>query len=124
MRLLATCATCAVAQHPTAGSQWSGIACVVPSARNNTFEAILQESGDIVTSLATLSVNGSYYPDAVQLPNGNIVIAWTNGNVYYAVLNAGLGIVKDVTWLSNSSPMGDYYVSVTPERQPRRAHLG
>ena len=49
------------------------------------------------------------------------MIAWTDWNVGYAVLNAGLGIVKDVTWLPNISPMGDYYVSVT--RSGNRAVL-
>ena len=66
-------------------------------------------------------MDGPYNPDAIQLPNGNIVIAWANWNVEYAVLNAGLGIVKDVTWLPNISPQGDYYVSVT--RSGNRAVL-
>jgi hypothetical protein len=73
----------------------------------------IDSSGNIVTGLTTLPVSYPQYPDAIQLPNGNIVLAWTDWNVGYAVLNPGLGIVKDVTWLPNISPMGDYYISVT-----------
>ena len=83
--------------------------------------ARIDSSGNIVTGLTTLPVSYPQYPDAVQLPNGNIVLAWTDWNVGYAVLNAGLGIVKDVTWLPNISPMGDYYISVT--RSGNRAVL-
>jgi hypothetical protein len=81
----------------------------------------IDSSGNIVTGLTTLPVSYPQYPDAIQLPNGNIVLAWTNWEVGYALLNPGLGIVKDVTWLPNISPMGDYYVSVT--RSGNRAVL-
>ena len=81
----------------------------------------INRDGNIVTGLTTLSTSYPYYPDAVQLPNGNIVLAWTSGNVSYAVLNASLGIVKGVTSLPNISPLGDNYVSVT--RSGNRAVL-
>jgi hypothetical protein len=81
----------------------------------------IDSSGNVVTGLTTLAASYPMYPDATQLSNGNIVIAWTDWNVGYAVLNAGLGIVKDVTWLPNISPMGDYYVSIT--RSGNRAVL-
>ena len=81
----------------------------------------IDSNGNIVSGLTTLSTSYPYYPDAIQLPNRNIVIAWADGIVGYAVLDAGLGIVQDVTWLPNISPMGDYYVSVT--RSGNRAVL-
>ena len=73
----------------------------------------INSSGNIVTNLRMLPASNPYYPDAIQLPNGNILLAWTNWNVGYAVLNSGLGIVKNVTSLPNISPRGDAYVSLT-----------
>jgi hypothetical protein len=73
----------------------------------------IDSNGNIVTGLSLLSASYPMYPDAVQLSSGNIVLAWANGNVSYVVLNAGLGIVKNVISLPNISPMGDYSVSVT-----------
>ena len=84
----------------------------------------IDSSGNIVTGLTTLPASYPQYPDAVQLPNGNIVLAWTNGNVYYAVLNAGLGIVKDVTWLPQTLADGRRLRLRDPERESRSVHLG
>ena len=78
----------------------------------------IDRDGNIVTGLTTLSASNPRNPDAVQLPNGNIVLAWSNwngskSNIAYAVLNDGLGIVKGLTSLPDISPMNDDYVSVT-----------
>ena len=40
----------------------------------------IDRDGNIVTGLTTLSASNPRYPDAVQLPNGNIVLAWSNWN--------------------------------------------
>ena len=69
----------------------------------------------------TLSASNPRNPDAVQLPNGNIVLAWSiwsgsKSSIAYAVLNGGLGIVKGPTPLPNISSMDDNYVSVTRSR--------
>ncbi len=78
----------------------------------------LDSAGNILTGLTALASANGYLPDAVQLPNGNIVMAWSNyfsskPFIQYAVLDSGLSVVKGVTNLSNLSPVGDYYVSVT-----------
>jgi hypothetical protein len=78
----------------------------------------LNSSGDIVTNPAQLQTAQGFRPDAVQLPNGNIVLAWTNDtgsrvNIQYAVLNSSLGTVKSPRTIPSASPVGDDYVSVT-----------
>ena len=82
----------------------------------------IDRDGNIVAGPTTLSASNPTYPDAVQLPNGNIVLVWSNwsGSIHsiaYAVLNGGLGIVKVPTSLPNISPMDDNYVSVTRSRE-------
>ena len=67
----------------------------------------IDRDGKIVAGPATLSASNPRNPDAVQLPNGNIVLAWSNwsgskSSIAYAVLNSGLGIVKGLTSLPNS----------------------
>jgi hypothetical protein len=78
----------------------------------------IDRDGNIVTGLTTLLASNPRNPDAVQLPNGNIVLAWSDWsgsrlNIAYAVLNSGLGIVKGTASLPGISPMDDNYVSVT-----------
>jgi hypothetical protein len=78
----------------------------------------IDRNGNVVTDPATLSASTPRSPDAVQVSNGNIVLAWSiwsgsKSSISYAVLNSGLGIVKGPTSLPNISPMDDKYVSVT-----------
>ena len=82
----------------------------------------IDRDGKIVAGPATLSASNPRNPDAVQLPNGNIVLAWSNwsgskSSIAYAVLNSGLGIVKGLTSLPNISPRNDDYVSVTRSKE-------
>jgi hypothetical protein len=74
----------------------------------------LDSSGNnLVGPTAVALVNG-YRPDAVQLPNGNIVLASPSWyGIQYIVLNSSLGVVKDATSLTSVSPAGDDAVSVT-----------
>ncbi len=80
---------------------------------NNPYFAVLNSEGSIVYGPSMLSsVAGSPYDfDAVQLADGNIVIAWTEWNyiqslyqIGYAVLDNGFQLVKASTVLDTSSP--------------------
>ena len=78
----------------------------------------IDRGGNIVAGPTALSASNPMYPDAVQLPNGNIVLAWSDWNgsrhtIAYAFLNNSLGIVTGPTSLSSISPRNDDYVSVT-----------
>ena len=79
----------------------------------------LDSAGNILTGPSTL-FSDSYldYPDAVQLNNGNILLAGTSYYydtpvIQYAMLDASLNVVKNVTDLDSLSPVGDDNVSVT-----------
>ena len=72
----------------------------------------LDNSGNILTGLTVLNSSNAYYPDAAQLPNGNIVIAWSRGSINYMVLNAGMSIVRSPIALPSMSATSDYYPSV------------
>ena len=84
----------------------------------------IDSSGNIVTGLTTLTASSPRYPDAIQLPNGNIVLAWTNWNVGYAVLNAGLAIVQEPNLSAQHFAAGRLPRLRHEERQPSRTHLG
>jgi hypothetical protein len=82
----------------------------------------LDNNGTLLTPLTTISgtSDSGWDPDAIQLPNGNIVVAWSNWNsstarysIQYTVLNSAFSTVKSVTDLENVSPVGDAYVSLT-----------
>ena len=78
----------------------------------------LDSAGTVLQPLTNIPSAYGYLPDAVQLPDGNIVIAWSTYSnsrysIQYAVLNSSFGTVKAVTSLASVSPVGDYYVSVT-----------
>ena len=78
----------------------------------------LDSSGNILNGPTKIAGSGGYRPDAIQLPGGNIAVAWTNWGssryaIQYAVLSAGLGIVKAPTTLPTTFQMGSNYVSVT-----------
>ena len=74
----------------------------------------LDSAGNVVTPLVTV-LGPTMYPssDAVQLPNGNIIVAWANNAVQYTVLNSSLEVVRDISSLPSISPTGDYNMSVT-----------
>ena len=78
----------------------------------------LNSSGTILKSLTNLTTDGSnYLPDAVQLPNGNVVITWEhwNGSRYvigYAVLNSSLTLVAGA-YFPATSLVSDDSPSVT-----------
>ena len=74
----------------------------------------LDSAGNVVTPLVTV-LGPTIYPssDAVQLPNGNIIVAWANNAVQYTVLNSSLEVVRDISSLPSISPTGDYNMSVT-----------
>ena len=107
--------------YPNLTSLADGTLFLIQRADNQLGYGRINSSGGIVTGQTTLSASYPQYPDAIQLPNGNIVIAWSQGNIRYAVLSPGLGIVKNVSSLPNMSPINDYYVSVT--RSGNRAVL-
>jgi len=86
----------------------------------------LDSAGNILNGPTKIAGSRGYRPDAVQLPGGNIAVAWmTWGSplsaIQYAVLNTGLGIIKSPTTLPTTSQMGDDYASVT--RSGNRAVL-
>ena len=79
----------------------------------------LNSSGNVLTGLSTLA-SGVWprYVNSAQLPNGNVVLAWTKTNILstviqYAVLDGALNVVRNVSTLQNTSPAGDDTVSVT-----------
>ena len=74
----------------------------------------LDSSGNILVGPTAVALVNSYRPDAVQLPNGNIVLASPSWyGIQYIVLNSSLGVVKGATSLTSISPAGDDAVSVT-----------
>ncbi len=86
--------------------------------------ARLSSTGSILSAFARFATSTSsiYYPDAMQLSNGNIVLAWSQRaindvgapeQVAYAVLNSSLSTVKGATSFAAQSPtLGDIGVSV------------
>jgi hypothetical protein len=78
----------------------------------------IDRNGDIVAGPIMRTTPNPMYPDAVQLSNGNIVLAWSNfsstpHNIVYLVLNSALGVVKGPTSVPNASSRSDDYVSLT-----------
>jgi hypothetical protein len=84
-------------------------------ASGNISYGRLDSSGNILTGLTLLSSGGNLYSDAIQMPNGNIVLVWSYYGdwIRYAVLNSSLGIVIAVTDLPQISSIGDDNPSVT-----------
>ena len=88
--------------------------------------AHLDSAGGILSTLTRFatSTGGVSFPDAAQLSNGNIVLAWSQRaindmgapeQIAYAVLNSSLGTVKGATPFAVQSPtLGDIGVSVVP----------
>jgi hypothetical protein len=74
----------------------------------------LDSSGNILVGPTAVALVNGYRPDAVQLPNGNIVLASPSWHsIQYMVLNSSLGVVKGATSLASVSPGDDDAVSVT-----------
>ena len=77
----------------------------------------LDSSGNVLVGPTVLATN-ERLPDAVQLPNGNIVLAMSHWNgvryhIQYVVLNSSLTVIQSATDLADASLVGDYAVSVT-----------
>ena len=82
----------------------------------------LNSAGMILTPQITyttdISTQPNLMPTAVQLPGGNILLAWNHGpslhrTIQYAVLNSSLATVRAPTTLPSLSPLGDGRVAVT-----------
>lgn len=91
-----------------------GTMLLVQRVENSLNYGRIDSSGNIVTP-PTIAFNNYYpnAPDAVQLPNGNIIVAWTSGNVGYAVFDRNLHLISGAHTLPNMSDMGDQSVSIT-----------
>jgi hypothetical protein len=89
------------------------------------YYAVLSSSGSVVKDKTNLSKDkGKSYdwrPDAVQLSDGNIAIAWSGGsypsyNIRFAVLDASYKRIAGPKTLSNPAAVtGNDYVSVTAD---------
>lgn len=75
----------------------------------------IDQAGNFLNSPTVLPNAFGRGVDAVQLPNGNIVLAWENSDsvIRYAVLDAGLNLVRGVTDLSSVTRYTKNRVSVT-----------
>jgi hypothetical protein len=87
--------------------------------------AILDSGGNGVQGMTNLSSDGTSvwdwgWPDAIELSNGRIVVAWTIWDTYprlrFAVLDTSYNRIAGPTTLNNpSATTGDGYVSVTAD---------
>jgi hypothetical protein len=87
--------------------------------------AILDSGGNGVQGMTNLSSDGTSvwdwgWPDAIELSNGRIVVAWTIGGTYprlrFAVLDTSYNRIAGPTTLNNpAAPIGDAYVSVAAD---------
>jgi hypothetical protein len=82
---------------------------------------VLDSDGAVIRGTTNLTNDSAidWRPDAVQLPNGRVVIAWTNWTsmrIRYLVLNNALGVYAGPTDLDNPAAVnGNDYVSVTKD---------
>lgn len=85
-------------------------------SNGQTYYAVLDSAGNAITSSRSTGAVG-WGPDAVQLSNGNTLIAWTgNTGIGFAVLNRGYRLIAGPTTLSNPAAVtGNDYVSVTAD---------
>jgi hypothetical protein len=102
----------------------NGSVLVLQTKCDGLYLARLNSAGTVLSALTRFATSsgGVYYPDALQLDNGNIVLAWGQRAISdsgapealsYAVLNANLGTVKGATAFPIQSPtQGDLGVSV------------
>lgn len=81
----------------------------------NIYYAVLDSAGNIVKAETSTGGAWGWYPDAVQLSNGNIVIAWS-GSICFVVLDSAYNLIAGPTALSNPAAVtGDDYVSVAAD---------
>jgi uncharacterized repeat protein (TIGR01451 family) len=93
----------------------------------DVYYAVLDSAGNVVKDKTNLSGDGGsmydYYPDAAQLADGKIVVAWTgmySPVTRFAVLDAANNRIVDPTELVNpAAPTGDSYVSVAADSAGR-----
>lgn len=95
------------------------------SSYGNVMFAVLDSDGAIVQALTMLSTPGyDYRPDAIQLSDGRIVVAWTeftpiSESVRYAVLNTNYTLNAGPVTLENPVTPRNYAVSVTADAAGR-----
>ncbi len=82
----------------------------------DVYYAVLDSAGNTVKSATNLSTGSSgRWPDAAQLSNGSIVVAWS-GSMRFAVLDNAYNRIAGPTTLSNPVAVtGDAYVSVAAD---------
>ena len=114
-------------KHPNLSPLADGSALLIYEFCSQVNMGRIDSAGNITLgTTAVPSLNGDY-PDAVQLANGNIVIAtsvWWMGDkqkIEYVVINSANSLVKSATDLSGISLSGDDFVSLT--RAGQRAVL-
>ena len=101
------------------------VACQRGGNYGDIYYAVLDSNGTVVKELTNLVEDGAnpwdWGPDAIQLSDGKIVIAWTGGdysayNTRFAVLDAGYQRVVAPTNLDNpAAVIGNGYVSVAAD---------
>lgn len=84
------------------------------SSDGNIYYAVLDSAGNTVKAETSTGARG-WGPDAVQLSNGNTIIAWS-GSMRFVVLDNAYNLVAGPTTLSNPAAVtGDAYVSVAAD---------
>ena len=100
-----------------------GTLLLVETGTDNLRYARIASNGSVVTPSTALPLGQYSYPaepDAAQVANGNIVLAWQQGGeIRYTVLDAGLVSVKPPTflinpWVADQPADHDLLVTVTP----------
>jgi hypothetical protein len=89
------------------------------------YYGVLDSSGNTVMGMTNLSSDGTsqydYGPDAVQLSDGKVSVAWTGGvypnyHIRFAILDPAYNRIAGPTTLSNPAALtGDDYVSVSAD---------
>ena len=85
-------------------------------SNGDIYYAVLDSVGSAVKGATNLSTGyGGWLPDAVQLSNGKIVVAWS-GSMRFAVLDSAYNRIAGPTTLSNPAAVtGDAYISVAAD---------
>jgi hypothetical protein len=109
----------------------SGNRALITYYRNGNYDlyyAVLDSAGGVVKDKTNLSLDGSssydYRPDAVQLSDGKIIVAWTGNsggyNIRFAVLDTSYNRIVSPTTLANpAAVMGSDYVSMAADTAGR-----
>jgi uncharacterized repeat protein (TIGR01451 family) len=92
---------------------------------HDIYFAVLDSTGEVIKDKTNLSADGSNFydhdPDAVQLPDGKIVVGYTgNSIIRFAVLDTSFNRIADPTTLSTPAAItGSGYVSVAADNAGR-----